>query len=111
MAITQEQWDLFASFREGVEAEYTRSVLTKPERLTSYAETTGILQEAISQYGIDRDNPEQVYYTIVGIVSTISFLAQYLNTVCNDPHMMGHISESAVFMGYLVRELCFGVEK
>lgn len=105
--ISAEQWELFRPFREGIEAEYTRSVTNKPERLPAYEETIGVLKEAIERYGIDRDNPEEVYYTVAGLISSISFVSQYFSVVCNDQHMMGHLHEASVFLGYLARELLY----
>lgn len=105
--ITAEQWQLLQPFREGVEAEYTRSVVGKPERLPAYEETIGVLKEAIEKYGVNKDDPEQVYYTVAGMVSALSFISQYFAVVCSDQHMMGHLSEAGVFLGYLARELCY----
>lgn len=105
--ISTEQWDNFNDFRKSIEAEYLKNVQGKPERLPAYDETIGVLKEATERYGIDKNDPEQVYYFVSGVVSTISFISQYFNVVCNDPHMMGHLSEAAIFMGYLCRELCY----
>jgi hypothetical protein len=105
--VTAEQWEALADFRKSIEAEYQKNVQGKPERLPAYDETIGVLKEATSRYGIDTEDPEQVYVLSAGIVSTISFISQYFNVVCHDMHMMGHLSEAAIFMGYLVRELCF----
>lgn len=108
--ISAEQWQVLAPFRTGIEAEYTRSVLGKPERLPAYADTLTVLQDALDNYSLDRRDAEQVYALVAGIVSTINFINQYFNVVCNDPHMMSHLGEAVVFMGYLVRELCYGVD-
>lgn len=108
--ITPEQWTQLDEFRKGIEAEYVRSVNGKPERLPAYDETLGVLKEALDRYGVDQENMEQVYFLCAGIVSSLAFVNQYFQVVCSDPHMMAHLSEAAIFMGYLVRELCFGVE-
>lgn len=105
--ITAEQWETLADFRKTIEAEYLKSVQGKPERLPAYDETINVLKEAIDRYGIDKDDPEQVFVFVSGVVSSISFVSQYFNVVCNDMHMMGHLSEAAIFLGYLCRELCF----
>lgn len=105
--ITVEQWANFNAFRTLVESEYTRSVLGKPERIPAYDETIGVLKDAIDLYAIDRTDPEQVYCTVAGLISALSFISQYFHTVCSDQHMMGHLSEAGTFLGYLVRELCY----
>lgn len=108
--ISAEQWAAIQAFRGAVELEYNKNVLGKPERLPAYKETVETLIQSLERYGIDRHNPEAVYFFISGIVSSVSFISQYFNMVCNDPHMMGHLSETSVFLGYLVRELCFDAE-
>ena len=108
--VTQEQWSVLDNFRAAVEREYITNVLGKPERLPAYEETSATLRESLDRYGIDRNDPEQVYPLLAGIVSTISFISAYFNTVCNDRHMMAHLAESGIFLGYLVRELCYEVE-
>ena len=108
--ISTENWDVLNDFRQAIEEEYIKNVLGRPERLPAYEETVNTLCESLDRYGIDRSNPEQVYYLLAGIVSSISFIHQYFNMVCNDPHMMSHLSETGVFLGYLVRQLCFDAE-
>lgn len=105
--ITAEQWEQLEPFRKGIELEYNRSVVGKPERLPAYDDTIRVLRESLERYGIDQDDPEQVYYSVVGMVAALSFVSQYFNVVCNDPHMMGHLSEASIFLGYLCRELCY----
>lgn len=108
--ITTEQWDALHNFRGAIELEYNKNVISKPERLPAYQETVQTLIESLERYGINRNDPEDVYYYLAGVVSSISFISQYFQMVCSDQHMMGHLSETAVFLGYLVRELCFDVE-
>ena len=110
MTISSEQWATLESFRQGIEKEYTRSVVEKPERFQAYEDTLGVLKEAVDRYGIQRDDTIQVYSYMAGILSALSFVSQYCAVVCPDPHMMGHISEASIFMGYLIRELCFEIE-
>src|ERR1700752_3491522 len=105
--ITAEQWAVLDNFRQAVELEYSKHVLSKPERLAAYKETVGKLVGSLDRYGIDREDVDQVYCFLAGAVSSISFISQYFNMVCNDPHMMAHLSETGIFLGYLVRELCF----
>lgn len=108
--ISAEQWAVLDSFRAAVDLEYNKNVLGKPERLPAYQETVQTLIESLERYGINRQDPDQVYYFLAGVVSSISFISQYFHMVCNDPHMMGHLSETSIFLGYLVRELCFEAE-
>lgn len=108
--VSPEQWQVLSAFREAIEFEYTKNVLSRPERLQSYQETVQTLVDSLSKYGLDTSNAEQVYFLLAGITSSISFINQYFNMVCNDPHMMAHLSETGVFLGYLVRELCFVAE-
>lgn len=100
-------WELLESFRGSVEAEFVKNVLGKPERLPAYQETIGVLKDALGQYEMNLENPEVVYAVSAGIVSSLSFISNYFQTVCPDPHPLGHLSESAVFLGYLIRDLCF----
>ncbi len=100
-------WEVLEGFRNTVESEYIKNVLGKPERLPAYEETIQVLREALNNYDMDLDNPEIVYAVSSGVVSTLSFISQYFKTVCPDPHPLGHLSEAAVFVGYLVRDLCF----
>lgn len=108
--VTAEQWQVLDSFRATVEAEYTKNVATKPERLISYDDTVGVLKDSLEKYGIESTDPEQVFYFLAGMASSISFIHQYFNVVCHDPHMMAHLGEAATFLGYLSRELCFDAE-
>lgn len=105
--ITTDQWEVLNSFREAIEMEYQKNVLGKPERLPAYEDTVRTLCESLERYGIDRQDPEQVFYLLAGIVSSLSFIHQYFGMVCSDAHMMSHLAETGVFLGYLVRELCF----
>lgn len=108
--ITADQWKVMDGFRGAVEAEYCKNVLGRPERLPAYEETVQTLIESLERYGVNKNDPEQVYYLLAGIVSSISFITQYFHMVCNDQHMMSHLSETGIFLGYLVRELCYAVE-
>ena len=108
--VTNEQWNTLDAFRQAIEAEYTKSVLGKPERLPAYNETVQTLVDSLERYGLDKSNPEQIYFLLAGIVSSLSFIQQYFNMVCNDQHMMAHLAETGVFLGYLVRELCYLAE-
>lgn len=108
--ISTEQWAVLDNFRQAVELEYSKNVLARPERLAAYQETVETLVESLERYGLDRHDADQVYYFLAGAVSSLSFISQYFHMVCNDPHMMSHLSETGIFLGYLVRELCFEVE-
>lgn len=108
--ITAEQWKVLDGFRGAIEMEYVKSVMGKPERLPAYEETISTLMESLDRYGIDKNDPEQVFYFLAGVLSSISFISTYFSMVCNDGHMMAHLSETGIFLGYLVRELCFAVE-
>lgn len=108
--ISPEQWAVLNNFRTSIEAEYVKQVLGKPERLPAYEETINTLRESLDRYGIDKSNPDEVYFLLAGIVSALSFISTYFNMVCNDGHMMAHLSETGVFLGYLVRELCYDAD-
>lgn len=108
--VSELQWDQLTAFRTAVEQEYIKNVLGKPERLPAYEETIHTLRDSLERYGIDREDAEQVYYFVAGTVSAISFISQYFTMVCSDAHMMAHLAESGIFLGYLVRELCFDAE-
>ncbi len=105
--ISTDQWNTLESFRQGIEEEYNRNVLGKPERFHAYEETLGVLKASLDRYALDQTDSEQTFYFLAGVVSTLSFVGQYFRTVCHDPHMMAHLGEAAIFMGYLVRELAF----
>lgn len=108
--VSQEQWAVLDTFRETIEREYVDNVLGKPERLPAYEETITTLRESLERYGINRADPEQVYPLLAGMISALSFISAYFNTVCNDRHMMSHLAESGIFLGYLIRELCYESE-
>lgn len=108
--ITAEQWATLESFRAGIEQEYNRNVLGKPERFHAYEETLGVLKESLDRYALDKTAPDQVFYYLAGVVSTLSFINQFFVVVCHDSHMMAHLGEAAIFMGYLCRELAFECE-
>lgn len=100
-------WEMVEPFRSSVENEFIKNVLGKPERLPAYQETIAVLRDALDKYEMDLTDPASVYAVTAGIVSALSFVSNYFQTVCPDPHPLGHLSEAAVFMGYLVRDLCF----
>src|ERR1700752_422693 len=97
--ITSEQWEVLSKFRTGIEAEYSKSVVGKLERLPAYTETITVLRDAVDRYGIDQTDEEQVYCLISGIVASLSFVSQYMAMVCPDPHPLGHVAEAGTFLG------------
>lgn len=108
--VTVDQWAVLNDFRTTVEDEYNRNVVSKPERLISYDDTIGVLKESLEKYGLDTTDPNDVYYLLAGLASSISFIHQYFQVVCHDPHMMAHLAEASTFLGYLARELCYDVD-
>jgi hypothetical protein len=106
--ITLEQWKALEPIRTIIEEEYVRTILSQPERLQAYRESVEMLKKPLlNDFGLDLSDIDTVFAFAAGLSSALSFTHQYCSMVCPDKHALSHLSEAAVYLGYLVRELCF----
>lgn len=105
-----QDWSNLDSFRAAIEAEFYKSIVNKPERIPAYEETMREMREKMYKMGLDPADPRDAYAVSMTIKMVADFLSGFFNRLCGDPHVMGHLRDGVVCLGYHVRDIAFSCE-
>src|SRR5438093_376292 len=106
----ETNWSNLDSFRAAIEQEFYKSIVNKPERIPAYEETMREMREKMYKVGLDPADPRDAYVTAMTIKMVADFLSGFFNTLCGDQHIMSHLRDGVVCLGYHVRDLAFACD-
>lgn len=103
----EANWSNLDAYRSAIETEFYKSIVNKPERIPAYEETMRAMREKMYAAGLDPADPRDAYAVSMTIKLVSDFLAGFFQQLCGDPHIMSHLRDGAVCLGYHVRDLSF----
>lgn len=60
--------------------------------------------------GLDPADPRDAYTVAVTIKTMADFLSGYFHRMCGDPHVMTHLRDGVICLGYHVRDISFSCD-